>query len=80
MSKVRLIKHEAVSLCGSYEIRFPDGRPSKLIYWEDSSGSRLRPDQVGRAVDRLTERVAKIFVRAEQHVLNFARRSMKRAV
>ena len=34
MTKVRLIKHEAVKDCGSFEIRFPDGRPSKFIYWE----------------------------------------------
>jgi len=33
MPKVRLIKHEAVPNCGSYEIRFPDDRPSRFIYW-----------------------------------------------
>jgi hypothetical protein len=72
MRNVRLIKHEAVPLCGSYEIRFPDGRPSKFIYWEDTPGRRLRADQVDRAV---AERVAKIFARAEQHALNRASRN-----
>lgn len=67
MPKVRLIKHEAVPLCGSYEIRFPDGRPSKFICWEDTPVRRLRPDQVDRAV---AERVAKIFARAEQRRLD----------
>lgn len=71
MPTVRLIKRGAVPLCGSYEIRFPDGRPSKFIYWEDTPGRRLRPDQVDRAV---AERVSKIFARAEQHALNLTRR------
>jgi hypothetical protein len=32
--KIRLIKHEAVPGCGSYELRFPDGRPSRYVYFE----------------------------------------------
>jgi len=71
MRSVRLIKHEAVPDCGSYEIRFPDGRPSRFIYWDDLPGRRLLPERVDRAV---AERVAKIFARAEQHALNQARR------
>ncbi len=67
MPSVRLIKHEAVKDCGSYEIRFPDGRPSKFIYWDDLPGRRLQPDRVDRAV---ALRVAKLFARAEQHMLN----------
>jgi hypothetical protein len=39
---VRLIKHEAVPKCGSFEVRFPDGRPSKYFYWEDVPSRRLR--------------------------------------
>jgi hypothetical protein len=35
MPSVRLIKHEAVPKCGSYEIRFPHGRPSRFFYWDD---------------------------------------------
>jgi hypothetical protein len=33
---IRLLRHEAVPKCGSYEIRFPDGRPSRFIYWDDT--------------------------------------------
>ena len=55
--RIRLIKHEAVPQCGSYEIRFPDGRPSRYIYWDDLPGRRLRPERVDRAV---AERAGKI--------------------
>jgi len=64
---VRLIKHEAVPRCGSFEVRFGDGRSSRLFYWDDEPGRRLRPEQVDSAV---AERVAKIFARAEQHMLD----------
>ena len=66
MDRIRIIPHEAVPLCGSFEVRFPDGRPSRFIYWDDVPGRRLRPDLVDRAV---AERVAKIFARAEQRML-----------
>jgi hypothetical protein len=46
MSTVRLIKHEAVPKCGSFEVRFSDGRPSKFFYWNDVPGRRLRLEQV----------------------------------
>lgn len=46
MTTVRLIKHEAVPKCGSFEVRFPDGRPSQYFYWEDIPGRRLRPELV----------------------------------
>jgi hypothetical protein len=52
---------------GSYEIRFPDGRPSRYLQWDDVPGRRLRLEQVDRAV---AERVAKIFARADQLLLN----------
>ena len=35
VDRVRIIKYEAVPKCGSYEVRFSDGRPSKHFYWED---------------------------------------------
>jgi hypothetical protein len=44
----RLIKHEAVPECGSYEVRFADGRPSRYFYFEDLAGLRVRPDQLTR--------------------------------
>jgi hypothetical protein len=39
---IRIIPHEAVPHCGSYEVRFPDGRPSQYFYWEDVASRRLR--------------------------------------
>ena len=48
--RVRLIRHEAVPKCGSFEIRFPDGRPSRFLYWDDIAGRRLRPDLVDSTV------------------------------
>jgi hypothetical protein len=37
--RIQIIKHEAVAKCGSYEVRFSDGRPSKYFYWEDGGHS-----------------------------------------
>jgi len=45
MTRIRIIKHEAVPDCGSYEVAFPDGRPSVYFYWEDDKSRRLRPEQ-----------------------------------
>jgi hypothetical protein len=42
--KIKLIKHEVVPKCGSFEVRFPDARPSQYFYWDDIPGRRLRPD------------------------------------
>ena len=41
---IKLFKHEAVPLCGSYEVRFSDGRPSTYFYWDDLPGRRMRPE------------------------------------
>lgn len=49
-NRIRIIKHEAISDCGSYEVAFPGGRPSVYFYWEDIPGRRLRPKQVTSAV------------------------------
>jgi hypothetical protein len=49
--------------CGSYEVRFPDGRPSKFFYWEDIPGRRLGPDHVD-SFQALKD--AKAFARAER--------------
>jgi hypothetical protein len=43
---VRIIKHEAVKDCGSFEVRFSDGTPSRYFYWDDIKSRRLRPEQV----------------------------------
>ena len=42
---IRIIKHEAVPQTGSFEVRFPDGRPSVYFYWDDIPGGHVRPDQ-----------------------------------
>src|SRR5215471_10367957 len=53
---VRLIKHEAVPKCGSFEVRFSDGRPSRFFYWDDIPGRCLHSDQVNseKALERAT--------------------------
>ena len=63
MSSVRLIKHEAVPKCGSYEVRFSDGRPSRYFYWDDEPSRRLRPDLL--AGDEALEK-AKALAQAER--------------
>jgi hypothetical protein len=63
MATVRLIKHEAAANCGSYEVRFPDGRPSKFFYWDDVAGRRTRPERMTR--EQALE-LAKAFARAER--------------
>jgi hypothetical protein len=57
--RVRLIRHDAVPRCGSFEIRFLDERPSWFIYWDDIPGRRLRTD----AMDQARE-AAKAFARS----------------
>jgi hypothetical protein len=63
MSTVRLIKHEVIPDCGSFEVRFDDGRPSRYFYWDDLPSRRLRPDLVDS--ETALER-AKAFARAER--------------
>jgi hypothetical protein len=48
LSAIRIIKHEAVKDCGSFEVRFPDGRPSQYFYWDDLPSRRLRPETLDR--------------------------------
>ena len=39
--KIRLIKHTAAPAIpdsGSFEVRFPDGRPGVFFYWDDNPG------------------------------------------
>ena len=63
MADVRLIKHEAVPKCGSYEVRFPAGKPSRYFYFEDVPSRRLRPEQM-TGEEALTQ--ARAFARAER--------------
>ena len=47
-TRVRIIKHEAVAGCGSFEVRFADGRPSLYFYWDDIPARRMRPETLDR--------------------------------
>ena len=62
----RLVKHEAVPNCGSFEVRFPDGRPSRYFYWDDLPSRRLRPDMVDKET---ALKQAKAFARAQRERL-----------
>ena len=63
---IRLIKHEAVPDCGSYEVRFSDGRPSRYFYCDDLPGRRLRPDLL---TSKEAEREAKMLAQGERDEL-----------
>ena len=55
MADIRIIKQEAVPKCGSFEVRFSDGRPSQYFYWKDLPGRRLRRDLLTSRQGRLLE-------------------------
>ncbi|MBR0855688.1 hypothetical protein [Bradyrhizobium liaoningense] len=59
-------KHEAVRNCGSYEVRFADGRPSVYVYWDDLPSRRLRADLLSRSQ---AEAKAKTIARTERDKL-----------
>ena len=42
--RIRIMRHEAVSQSGSFEVRFADGRESKFFYFDDVLARRLRPE------------------------------------
>jgi hypothetical protein len=56
--KIRLIPHEPISKTGSYEVRFPDGRPPRYFYRDDIAGRRCRTNLVDGAA---AESEAKVF-------------------
>jgi hypothetical protein len=60
-ARIRIIKHEPIPKTGSFEVRFPDGSPSKFFYWDDEPSRRLSPDQVDR---KQALREAKTFARS----------------
>jgi hypothetical protein len=47
-ARVRIIKHEAVAGCGSFEVRHADDRPSQYFYWDDIPARRMRPETLDR--------------------------------
>jgi hypothetical protein len=46
--RIRIIKREAVPECGSFQVRFPDDRPSQYFYWDDIPAHRMRPETLDR--------------------------------
>ena len=42
--RIRIRKYEAVLGCGSFEVRLPDGRPTKFFHFDDLASRRLRPE------------------------------------
>jgi Rap1a immunity proteins len=84
-NRVRIIKHEAVKDCGSFEVRFPDGRPSQYFYWDDQPSRRLRPETLdretvigaskgggkGRTGDRLSSLAVPAFAAPDVNSANF---------
>jgi hypothetical protein len=67
--KIRLLKHisEIPSQdCGSFEIKFPDGRPSVYFYWDDNPGRRSITQRLS---SEEAERKAKDLARTEQDKL-----------
>jgi hypothetical protein len=54
--QIRIIPHspEGIPDTGSFEVRFPDGRPSRYFYWDDNRGRaaitlHMSQDQARRA-------------------------------
>ena len=64
IARIRITRHEVVPKSGSYQVRFADGRPSKLFYFDDVLAQRLRPDML--TSEQALEQ-AKAFARAERN-------------
>jgi len=69
---IRIFPHspEGIPDCGSFEVWFQDGRPSRYFYWDDNPGRRSvtgKPTQD----DALTQ--AKELARAERAKLKASR-------
>ena len=47
-ARIRIIKHEVVPGCGSFEVRFADARPSQYFCWDDIPARRMRPETLDR--------------------------------
>jgi hypothetical protein len=85
--RIRIIEHEAVPQCGSFEVRFPDDRPSQYFYWDDLPSRRLRPETLDRetaleqakAVARAAQRLVSVRVRASVVAANHHNESTARA-
>jgi hypothetical protein len=63
--RIRIIKHEAIPDCGSFEVKIP-GKDSVYFYWDDNAGRRLRPDAM---TQEQAKKAAQELARAEQDKL-----------
>ena len=63
-NRIWVIKHEAVPNCGSFEVKYSDGQPSRYFYWEDVPGRRLRTEQM--TMEQALE-AAKALARSERN-------------
>jgi len=66
MTSIRIIKHESVPQTGSYEVRFPDGRPSVYHYFDDNPGRRSIN---GKMTSEEALQAAKTLARADEDKL-----------
>ena len=64
--RIRIIKHEAIPGCGSFEVCFADGRVSQYFYFDDLPGRRLRPQMLTR--EQALEQAKALAQRAGQGV------------
>jgi hypothetical protein len=65
--RIRIIPHaKGISDSGSFEVRFPDGRPSVYLYWDDNPGRRSTTRKLS---SEEAERQAKDLARTEQDKL-----------
>ena len=62
-NRIRIIKHEAVPGCGSFEVRFDEVARIRFVYWDDQASRRLRPELLTR---KAALEQAKAFARAER--------------
>lgn len=71
--RIRVIRHETCLAngtplnCGSFEVRFPDGRPPSFFYYDDEPGRHMRPDFIDSAT---AEEQAKALARKEQEKID----------
>ena len=68
VDRIRIIPHapEGIPDCGSFEVRFPDDRPSVYFYWDDNP---VRRSITLALSSEEAERKAKDLARTEQDKL-----------
>jgi hypothetical protein len=59
-----IIRHEGVKDSGSYEVKFSNGKPSKIFLWDDDPSGRVLP---GVLTSEQALEKARAFADAERH-------------